>query len=672
MFVDIVNKKLEELQQELDNSKDDVSVELIEQLNDFISTVGANQQDLDEFDVEFVADSVYESDEEKLKAVKNRLKVLSGMASDRRESGLSFFDFDENQKAEILKFCEDAKVLVDSLEKRLNTETEKEKVLKDNLSNYHAMMSRIDKHEKLAATDFDVILDMISSMSLKERKNILLDFISYNADANDVKEEKQEEVLDLDSEFKEIDSLLARDRKRYTSRKSSVEDSEDYEIDLHVNIEDVLNAINKYESSEDRKGKIDKAVNRHKVELSKVFDIDNASGIINFLKEKKMYEKFGFDEILTVLSYGTEESVRNAYDRLSNYSPSLINEEFVLKLPSLWVEPKKRKNKGRSAGKSGDPTPNTGQTLRIYATKVYLDELFEKIDFFNNIGINIVKDKKRVTKSLSSSLEELKKRLYILQQYNLDYADTPSLFVVSEKSIAEKADAFVECGMLKPDYNESEGDSIKNGYANINSARALVSYHTGHLILLQDLFINETKGDLDDLPFVRDDIFSEKRDDTIKTEFYESYMGYDLKKAKGNAEKAIHQIRLDNFALAHDLVITNESNMPKYDLMEKSIIYGIDISAYTLESDFIRMLDALYLVPARKGTEPYLYNIDGNMISRYKVLRIYQSLLKHNLVSEKQFNEDDMRFFAVSYGTYLKSEDYQNLKEIVKRGERRL
>ncbi len=168
------------------------------------------------------------------------------MASDRRESGLSFFDFDENQKAEILKFCEDAKVLVDSLEKRLNTETEKEKVLKDNLSNYHAMMSRIDKHEKLAATDFDVILDMISSMSLKERKNILLDFISYNADANDVKEEKQEEVLDLDSEFKEIDSLLARDRKRYTSRKASVDYSEDYEIDLHVNIEDVLNAINKY------------------------------------------------------------------------------------------------------------------------------------------------------------------------------------------------------------------------------------------------------------------------------------------------------------------------------------------------------------------------------------------------------------------------------------------
>lgn len=673
MFVDVINKKLEELQKELDNSKEDVSTELIEKLNDFITTVTANQQDLDVFDIDSVVDSVYESDEEKLKAVKDRLKVLSSMASDRRESGLSFFDFDQGQKEEILKFCEDAKAIVGALESKLNTESEKEKALKANMSDYHAMMSRINKHEKLAATDFDVILDMISSMDLKDRKSVLLDFISYNADAKEtVVTDEEKENLDLDSEFKEIDDMLANDRNRIINAEESTEDDE---IDLHVNIDDVLEAINKFEKDEYRNRGLKKLADRHKVELSKVFDVTATAGIIEFLKEKGIYERFSFDAILTILSYGTEESVRSTYDKLSNHDPNLINEDFVYQLPSLWVKPLKRKARNSGTGTPPeDLGPKTVQSLKANATKVYIEELFEKLDFFNSIGIDIVKDEKRATMALGRGLDYLKDELRVMQQYGLNYKKT-SLFGNAAKVIAEKADVLIECGMLKPDYVKAE-DGFRCCYANKYPVSAINRFHTGHMILLQDLFINDSKGDLDDLPCTRDDIFSVDKNGRftgqIKGEFTENYMGYDLDKGQSNEDAELHKKRLDAFALAHDLVITNSSNMDGYNLMKSCIMYDADISTYTLESDFIKELDSKYLVPAREGTEPYLYNIDGNMISRYKVLRIYQSLLKFNLVSEYQLNEDDMRFFAVSYGTYLKSEDYQNLREIVKRGERRL
>ena len=67
-----------------------------------------------------------------------------------------------------------------------------------------------------------------------------------------------------------------------------------------------------------------------------------------------------------------------------------------------------------------------------------------------------------------------------------------------------------------------------------------------------------------------------------------------------------------------------------------------------------------------------LNEIDNSIISRLKVIRIYNLLTNYNntLREEEKLSEEDIRLFAISHNAYIKTDTYEKIKTIAheKRG----
>ena len=117
--------------------------------------------------------------------------------------------------------------------------------------------------------------------------------------------------------------------------------------------------------------------------------------------------------------------------------------------------------------------------------------------------------------------------------------------------------------------------------------------------------------------------------------------------------------------------MTDKSQIEKYDDMESIIsdIDNIEFTQETKESDFIQKLNEKYGI--YDENQDYFYIIEGRKISKPKVLRLYEALTKYNQQNqENAFNENDIRLFAITYGTYFKSDTYEAIKEDIKNLQR--
>ena len=115
------------------------------------------------------------------------------------------------------------------------------------------------------------------------------------------------------------------------------------------------------------------------------------------------------------------------------------------------------------------------------------------------------------------------------------------------------------------------------------------------------------------------------------------------------------------------MLITNEKNLDRYNEMQE-VISNEEESANILQEDhsFIQELDEEYQESA------YKYKIDNSIISRLKVIRIYNLLTNYNntLREEEKLSEEDIRLFAITHNAYIKTDTYEKIKTIAheKRG----
>ena len=103
-----------------------------------------------------------------------------------------------------------------------------------------------------------------------------------------------------------------------------------------------------------------------------------------------------------------------------------------------------------------------------------------------------------------------------------------------------------------------------------------------------------------------------------------------------------------------------------------AICIGVNISD-NLENDnllnnpYINYLESNCRIDENNNAYPYLYNLNGTLISRKKVLRIYNQLLQSNALETVGdfIPEEDFIKYAISYNSILNEEDVNNINNAV-------
>ena len=101
----------------------------------------------------------------------------------------------------------------------------------------------------------------------------------------------------------------------------------------------------------------------------------------------------------------------------------------------------------------------------------------------------------------------------------------------------------------------------------------------------------------------------------------------------------------------------NEDIM-NFELLEKeySKLESQNIVSYDENNSFISSLDEKFGIENSK----YIYKIGKQSISRLKVIRIYNALKSNN-----KFSEEDIKTFALLYGTYINPNTYKYVKDMI-------
>lgn len=472
------------------------------------------------------------------------------------------------------------------------------------IKKYEEVLNKMKNNEKLSVNDLNFILEFIKGKSPEEMKANLLDFYKYNLEVEKTRQNGQVEI----SEQQEI---LTKEeiQKRVEKAKEKVKEK-----------------VKEYDTYDEET--LDKKVKKHNEEIGININTENAKKVLEILEDLKIIDKFDVESILALILYATPESIKQAYDEFNNKSNLAHNNNAVYKFPSLWVEQDEKERRTRiksqykkHGGPNGKPNPNT---LKVAANAMNRKELYEKIKFYKSENLERINlEEKQVESAYSPTLETIKQKLKDFRLYDIE--PTGSNFTLSSK-IKETCDRLIECNLLTP------GIKVKTyeNYANNNPS-----------------------------------ILSNIREDSII--YAESLLGTDKEKSifsTRNTEGPELNSKFKNIKVKAedlDMVISNESNLHRYDEMHE-VISNEEENKNILQEDysFIQELDENF------KESDYKYKIDNSIISRLKVIRIYNLLTDYNntLKEEEKLSEEDIRLFAITYNTYIKSYTYERIKNI--------
>lgn len=398
----------------------------------------------------------------------------------------------------------------------------------------------------------------------------------------------------------------------------------------NYNINDIIRILSINESDQES---IDK-IKAYENEIFSMTTLKNIKDVVTYLKDRKIYNNFkDIDIIIAIITNGNLYTVTEAFNEFS--ANGLISNNIVYNYASLWTEQHKipAKDRSKPGRKKGSPTPE--KTKIIYnANYMYRTELYEKIEYLKSYGIDPFADEKSSISILNLSLNKIQNRV----------------------------DQLFECEIINPYFQKGAiyNDIIQKHSAVNYSASFLVNFKEKHVHMLQ----GEIEKNIDK---------ALELDETNIDKFF----------SKRESKRGYFPLRNDFIHLRNgfntnhnNLIMTNKDSMVDYEKMEKIAKEhtSTHIKYETLSDPFIIDLDEKYLVP--EDEKHYKYIIDGRIISRNKVLRLYEALKEYNENNpEKPLNYDDIKLFCVTYKTFFDKDRYEEIKKDINslgRGSSRL
>lgn len=562
-----------------------------------------------------------------------RLKELKAM--------YNMFYIDNKQTLEIIGICKKySEILSDKiefLEKELEDSSKKEGILEE-YNNIREIISR-----NIDFNDVSKLLEFVKGMniSLKDKIDIIREINSqvFKIEAEtlteDVSDTEEIEVIDVvnisNINVEDVQALFSR----YGYDIHSIFDDED--IDRIVkygnlqNMEEILIAIKDIKLNDDKK---------QSSKLANIFVLSNGEIVKTVLDNIKADSKANFSS--------------------NNYSLSEIFNSYLNVYP-LFIKGNKSLDKVNGKGPGGDGPINESVT-GSFGKYLAIRNIIKSED--NDADINAMIERSGSV-FVQCSARSFKKRLEKFKLYGAtkdNYFGTLSCFLGNHS--LDIIDVFRELGHDKYLFKGGFSTTCRR-VDNINMTLSLIKLYNKRG---ESIYFREPDGDKRKYYKLKGYISTPKSgskggmilagDTRDMLDMGLIFKTSDIAFPKRNGEKGVILSELGRFENYCNRYY--EENVTKYDEYDRIISdnENDNITSMSLNNIYIRELDDAYKV------SEYLYDIDGVMISRFKVLRVFETLLSNRL------GNLDGLFVAITRNSILTKDELERIDKEIRGGTR--
>lgn len=389
-----------------------------------------------------------------------------------------------------------------------------------------------------------------------------------------------------------------------------------------VSIEDIKDLFSSYGFNDPKEVEF---INKNRKELEARSDLQNMNSILSFMKDNKIIKRFDIGSLLSICLVGSYESVRDTYKKLDKEHKLC---DFYFQTPGAWVNNTlKQENKKIRYG--GVSTKENPKSLYYAARKISLEDIELNEEFLKEKGFNIdLQSKENLGKLLTTPHYKLLQNYELCRSYGL-YQDKNSLTNISPlygSCIEEKMDRLIEAGLFNCD---GVSKNVYGRYVNrypssiITTSDAAITYYS----YLRSIYSPDEYYST---------IFSDTRNGMLKKNVVPKFA-----KKDGKYDKFIDA----NFV---NVMLPRENEYDKILSESDNITYGENVfhekAVFDLERQF------------RVRDNDYIYNIDGILVSRNKVLRTLSILMNKGV---KIANEEVM--YAITKGMFLSKDSLERI-----------
>ena len=637
-FTKVIDKEIDRLNQEISRINEDrvnlenrrnIYSELLLKLKGVNNSKNVNLA----FSIDMgLFENVFGDTESVINDIK-RLKELKAM--------YNMFYIDNKQTLEIIGICKRySEILSDKiefLEKELDDSSKMESILAE-YNNIKGIISR-----NIDFNDVTKLLEFVKGMniSLKDKIDIIREINSqvFKIEAEtlteDVSDTEEIEVIDVvnisNINVEDVQALFSK----YGYDIHSIFDDED--IDRIVkygnlqNMEEILIAIKDIKLNNDKK---------QSSKLANIFVLSNGEIVKTVLDNIKADSKANFSS--------------------NNYSLSEIFNSYLDFYP-LFIKGNKSFDNSNKKGPGGDGPINESVT-GSFGKYLAIRNIIKSED--NDADINAMIERSGSV-FVQCSARSFKKRLEKFKLYGAtkdNYFGTLSCFLGNHS--LDIIDVFRELGHDKYLFKGGFSTTCRR-VDNINMTLSLIKLYNKRG---ESIYFREPDGDKRKYYKLKGYISTPKSgskggmilagDTRDMLDMGLIVKTSDIAFTKRNGEKGVILSELGRFENYCNRYY--EENVTKYDEYDRIISdnENDNITSMSLNNIYIRELDDAYKV------SEYLYDIDGVMISRFKVLRVFETLLSNRL------GNLDGLFVAITRNSILTKDELERIDKEIRGGTR--
>lgn len=387
-------------------------------------------------------------------------------------------------------------------------------------------------------------------------------------------------------------------------------------------------------------------------------DIDKVRAI--FKKYDYDFDSYSESFRDKVLGNGSFVRIREVLDSLYKYKfPKVLNEYTLMSL--LLGADKETISKCVSLATSNKL--KVEQLLRIPGVLIKRENgtiLSKRYNKFRIVGYDSDNYKDEVY--IVGSFKDFEKNIYSLSKYGLSIKNVfnrcPLVLVFPNEILSDNLETFLEYGFTFKDRSNNLFDKAMPALLCNNLAEVIdqfIEIHPyGISYLRQNLSCIKTVSSCFDTMFYK--IYYSIMMNGINEAFItvisnnKSFLCF-----KSLESEEYLNINDNNKAEITNTIIPEFTDRGKYMEIIKNTDLSIDIEIF--DNEFIQNIN-IY----SDKEEPLIYNFDGIRISKIKVLRIFNALLKNHVLANM-----DSFMFSVTYNTIINQNDYNRLADIIKK-----